>query len=850
MLTSKMTELSFGDKFQKIYKDIKDLHASNKNNGIQVVNKFSNQIDKLISSELSLSYKNKGVAVLALGGYGRRELCIKSDIDILILYEKPKIDEAKKIAENILYKLWDTGLEGGNSLRTIDECLELSSTQDSTILTSLLDLRAIAGDSLLNIKLQNDLNKKLLPNISQNFINKKILERNKRFKKYGTASYLNEPNLKEGQGCLRDIHTIFWVLKSFNCQIEINKFLDGGFLSKNELKVINYALNFLLTTRNHLHLIKNHEIDIADFNSQVDIADFYNLEDESFLTKENIFMKKLYQITNEIRELTDKIIEETLHKKVFSSRRIQNLDDFFIIHRGLLRVINPNNLLSDLNNIIKAFELSASNKVKISEEILIEIKKVTSQKLTVSDKKLLNKAFLEVLKKGKNVFKILTDLNKINLLSFFIPEFERIKNLPLADPSHIYTVDHHSILLIKEFEKLLNGEYKKDFPLETSIALKLKKKETFYLTSILHDIGKGYGNNHAERGAKMVEKICNNLGCENETKINVEFLVREHLLMSNYSQKRDLDDNELIKEFKDRIQTSEKLSNLFILTFCDLRSVAPDVWSTWKGNLLSLLYKKANKLFSTKEINNKTKVVSLNKIKKDNVLSEIDRNKFDKIFGKATSAYFNTYSEDELIYQIRMLIDQKNHISIGVKYSQKNNVDQVTIWSKNREVGFSEICGALSSSSINIYSGRATSIKKNLSLYTFEVNRFGKSTFRDRLIWNQIQNQLETNIGIDSFEISHNIKTKKRNVKSKINIDNESSKKFTIIELTSPDQPGILYKISKILNEEKLEIGFVKISTRRSSVEDSFYIKKAGGKKLISLNEIESVKIKLENILK
>ena len=466
-------------------------------------------------------------------------------------------------------------------------------------------------------------------------------------------------------------------------------------------------------------------------------------------------MKKLYQTTNEIKELTDKIIEETLHKKVFSSRRIQNLDDFFIIHRGLLRVINPNNLLSDLNNIIKAFELSASNKVKISEEILIEIKKVTSQKLTVSDKKLLNKAFLEFLKKGKNVFKILTELNKINLLSFFIPEFERIKNLPLADPSHIYTVDHHSILLIKEFEKLLNGEYKKDFPLETSIALKLKKKEAFYLTSILHDIGKGYGNNHAERGAKMVEKICNNLGCENETKMNVEFLVREHLLMSNYSQKRDLDDNELIKEFKDRIQTSEKLSHLFILTFCDLRSVAPDVWSTWKGNLLSLLYKKANKLFSTKEINNKTKVVSLNKIKKDNVLSEIDRNKFDKIFGKATSAYFNTYPEDELIYQIKMLIDQKNHISIGVKYSQKNNVDQVTIWSKNQGVGFSEICGALSSSSINIYSGRATSIKKNLSLHLSsimeQVTDFNDSLFYDVSSWS-----LPLSAGVEYIELKQN----------------------------------------------------------------------------------------------
>ena len=185
-----MTNSIFSEKFNKIYADIKETHLYKKNSGIQVVNKFSNQIDKLISSEVNLNYKNKGIALLALGGYGRRELCIQSDIDILILYEKSKLNEAKEIAEKILYKLWDTGLEVGNSLRTIDDCLELASSQDSTILTSLLDIRAIAGDSILQTKLQNDINKKLLPNISQNFIREKIEERSKRQAKYGTAMYL------------------------------------------------------------------------------------------------------------------------------------------------------------------------------------------------------------------------------------------------------------------------------------------------------------------------------------------------------------------------------------------------------------------------------------------------------------------------------------------------------------------------------------------------------------------------------------------------------------------------------------------------------------------------------------
>ena len=174
-----MTTSTFALKFEDIYNEIKNFHLAKKNPGIQIVNKYSNQIDKLISTELNLNYKKKGIALLALGGYGRRELSLQSDIDILILFEKNKETQAKEIAEKILYKLWDTGLEVGNSLRTIDDCLELASSQDSTILTSMLDLRAIAGDSILQTRLQNDINKKLLPNISQNFINQKIIERKK-----------------------------------------------------------------------------------------------------------------------------------------------------------------------------------------------------------------------------------------------------------------------------------------------------------------------------------------------------------------------------------------------------------------------------------------------------------------------------------------------------------------------------------------------------------------------------------------------------------------------------------------------------------------------------------------------
>ena len=370
------------------------------------------------------------------------------------------------------------------------------------------------------------------------------------------------------------------------------------------------------------------------------------MTDEGFLTKETLFMKEVHATINKVSELTDKIIRDTLNKKIFISKRIQNIDDFFIIHRGKLRAINPREL--NAQNILKAFEYSALHGAEISDDLLNELKRVKTSKFSVTDIKILYSNFIEILKKGKNIFKILSELNKTDILSFLINEFKVIKNLPLADPSHIYTVDIHSILLIKEFEKLIDGTYKKEFPLESSIALKLKRKEIFFLTCLLHDIGKGYGNRHAERGALISKTICDRFNCEGDLPETVEFLVREHLLMSNYSQKRDLDDVQLIKEFKNKIGSQERLQYLFILTFCDLRSVAPDVWSNWKGNLLSLLFKKANSLFVKPKYEQKN--LNVKNSKKSEIFNKIDETQFKRIAGNSYSTYFNTYNTDCLLY--------------------------------------------------------------------------------------------------------------------------------------------------------------------------------------------------------
>ena len=835
----------FSKRFKKSYENIKNLHLSKSISSSELVNKFSNEIDKLISSEIDINYRSSGIAILALGGYGRRELCIKSDIDILILYETPKFEQAKLQAENILYKLWDTGLEVGNSLRSIDECLELASMQDSTILSSMMDLRAITGDSNLCIKLKNNINKKLLPNISQNYINEKLLERKKRYRKFSTPTYLIEPDVKEGKGCLRDIHSLFWILRANICDIDLDKSISNEFITKEDLILINEAQEFFLQLRNHLHVIKSSYIDVFDYDSQKEVAKFFDIKNEKFLTKENILMKIFNEYRNQIYDITDKIISRITDKDIFQSKRIQNLNDFYIIHRGLLKAINPNLITKDPENILKAFELSSNNNIEIADDVMNECKKLTKIKITKNDKILFLFSFAETIKKCKSVSNFIEKLNKANILSFFIPEFDKIRNLSLADPSHIYTVDVHSIFLIKEFEKLINNEYIDEFPFETKIAKKIKKKDLFSVAALLHDIGKGFGKGHSDRGAVMSETICERFSYNEDSKELIYFLIKEHLTMSGFSQKRDMDDMELIDEFRKRIKTIEKLDYLFILTFCDLRSVASDVWSDWKGNLLRLLYKKTFSMMTKKTQKKSSK--NLKNIKLSYTSVEIEN-----MVGRAHKQYFEVYSSDEIEYQLKILEKSSDDLVMGIRYSQKRKIDYLTFWSRTKRIGFIDICKELSSESINIFSARLAELKSNLHVYTLEVNRFGNSTFNDRKIWNTIKKNIKAkNKGVAGDEKNHLLNSNyKTTLKAKVKIDNDLSSKFSIIELTAGDKPGMLYSILRTIKNLGLRIRFVKISTKRESVEDVFYVTKGSKGKIYNINEIENIRKNIMDVIK
>ena len=501
----------------------------------------------------------------------------------------------------------------------------------------------------------------------------------------------------------------------------------------------------------------------------------------------------------------------------------------------MLKAINPSLITKDPENILKAFELSSNNNIEIADDIMNECKKLTKIKITKNDKILFLFSFAETIKRCKSVSNFIEKLNKANILSFFIPEFDKIRNLSLADPSHIYTVDVHSIFLIKEFEKLINNEYIDEFPFETKIAKKIKKRDLFSVAALLHDIGKGFGKGHSDRGAVMSETICERFSYNEDSKELIYFLIKEHLTMSGFSQKRDMDDMELIDEFRKRIKTIEKLDYLFILTFCDLRSVASDVWSDWKGNLLRLLYKKTFSMMTKKTQKKSSK--NLKNIKLSYTSVEIEN-----MVGKAHKQYFEVYSSDEVEYQLKILEKSSDDLVMGIRYSQKRKIDYLTFWSRTKRIGFIDICKELSSESINIFSARLAELKSNLHVYTLEVNRFGNSTFNDRKIWNTIKKNIKAkDKGVAGDEKNHLLNSNyKSTLKAKVKVDNDLSSKFSIIELTAGDKPGMLYSILRTIKNLGLRIRFVKISTKRESVEDVFYVTKGSKGKIYDINEIET----------
>lgn len=855
-------------------KELRELHTKKAKrdralSGSILAKKRTEIVDKLIRQAIvQQGFKDlKNVAVVALGGYGRNELCPYSDIDIMFLYKPRNKSFAKDITEKLLYLLWDLNFEVGHSVRTIDECIELcqDEDEDTTILTSLLDSRLVFGDKDLYSDFEKKLYNDLMPNISSKFIQKKIEENEERLNRFGRSIYLIEPNVKEGEGGLRDIHYALWISQAKFKVKSFDELLPKGILLEKEIRTFEKGFNFLLLIRSELHYLAQRREDRLGFEFQEKVARFLGFKNAELPAVER-FMRIYYLRANETREQSKRLIEKclTVPKAKIKARKIIHLEHGFIIQAGMLSVSSADNLKEDPANLMRAFEYSDKHEVKMNSylvELIRDSVNLASVDESLRTNEEFNASFLRLLRKGKNVADTLFEMNRLRLLGYYIPEFGKIVCMGQHDAYHVYTVDVHSIFMVREIENLLNYKYDQEFPLLTKTAESVMKRHVLYLACLFHDMGKGEGRNHAQKGAAMIPKIAKRMGLTRVDGEQLEFLVKHHLIMTHFSQRRDIHDFSLIARFARSVKTLETLSLLYLLTFADVRSVGPDVWTNWKGMLLKELYIRTVNVLEQGEFKKEEPKDRLRRVTDDvseRLTKKVSKKNVKTILSKMPDSYFLGFSPKKIASHVDFIDKSKGVIGFDLSFYPNQEFDEITIWGKDEHGIFSRLCGVIRASGFNILGARITTRSDGRILDVFYVNRLGKSSGGEQELCKKLDDNLN---GVLSGKLDlEKLVAKRKKDRSlygktvpqyptRIEVDNEASEKATIIDVYTYDRGGLLYDITKAFKELNVSIEYAKISTKVDQVVDAFYVVDNKGKKITDTEKIEDIKAAILNAI-
>ena len=814
----------------------------------------------------SLGNKHYQFTLIAVGGYGRGELSPHSDLDILFLLpNKLRKNDTKKIenvVELILYILWDLGYTVGHSTRTIDDCIE-KSRSDLTISTSLLEKRFVAGNNDIYDLLNNKFKTFIDNTKTLDFVEAKLKESETRHKRFGESRYVVEPNVKDGKGGLRDLHTLIWILKFAYKVDTISKLINVGALTKEEAVPFAEAQRFLLSVRCHLHYRANREDDRLAMDAQLEIAKSMNFKNTITHKDVERFMKRYFLATKTVGNLTrifcaaiETEFNKPLRMSFLSFKKRENITPFRL-EVGRLFSYEREILTENPINIIKLFYISHINNIDIHPKTLRQITSLRKLiNLKVRKNVEANKMFLDILTGDKDPTRTLRLMNEANILGQFIPEFQKIVGLMQFDMYHSYTVDEHTIFTISNLHSLRSGKFSDFAPLTSSAILEIKSYKSLFVAMLLHDIAKGKKGDHSENGSLIASKICPRLGLNKEETKMVEWLVLHHLLMSKTAFRYELGDPKVIKNFAKQVRSIDKLKSLLALTVADIRGVGPDVWNDWKGALIKELYIKTYDLLKPpQEISKITEPLKSSKELLIRYLNNKGVNDLDiKTYcSKFYNNYWGTFNLPSVVNHYEIFTSMKNYskkLEVYLSNDSKLKATELLVITPDHHGLFSQISGLVASSGYDIVSAKIITRSDGYALDTFflqnkERKPISDINLRKKLI-ETITKGLEGNFNIEK---ALNIKWKEiparfRAVKAPIRviIDNKTSDQYTILDIKCKNAPGVLYKITKIITSLGLQINTANVSTYGDRVVDIFYLKNAFGSKVDDNTTIEKVK--------
>jgi [protein-PII] uridylyltransferase len=836
--TSYSSEILSVQDAKKIIRDQHDsmLARSDHLNDIeQIIYEKSELIDQIISKAwIHFITNHDDLALIAVGGYGRGELFPYSDIDLLILKKQGDSSEQKEAISKFITYLWDIGLEVGQSVRTINECIELAKT-DLTIYTTLMETRILIGNEelyqILNKKLLNQ--KRIWP--VQKFFEAKKEEQHHRHLKYHDTAYNLEPSVKGGLGGLRDIQVIGWIGKRFFSFSNLDGLFEHALLTKGQIILLKNCQKFLWRVRFALHLMLGKKEDRLLFEHQIKVSKFLGYEGQG---NEGIeaFMQRYYQTVMEVSRLND-IVMSLFEERLLPKRKLKatTIDEHFEIKNGFLEVRSPH-LFAEKPSLMLALFATLEKNIGlrgIGPRTIGIIKRnlwlIDDDFKADSENK---KLFLEILGAPTGVSRSLKHMNAYGILGAYIPNFQNVVGRMQFDLFHAYTVDAHTLFVVENLRRFSLERFNDEYPLCSSIMQSLDRPELAYLSGLFHDIAKGRGGDHSELGAIDAENFCLNHGFSKYESGLVAWLVQHHLLLSVTAQKKDLNDPGVIKEFAEKIGDETHLNYLYLLTVADVRGTNPNLWNSWKDSLFRELYEKTRSLLR-RGLDQGIDYETLIKERKINALPELSKinpgisiKDIENLWGKLEDTFFTNQSVSEIVWLTDLLLTNESP-SVKPDNLIDDKIHRVAVLAPISFPSFARVTAIIEQVGLNILDIKFNHIENNnLDIYYFSepnpkllVSSMRMSELTDRLN-TYIVNNKDKNI-ILTRKPRREVKSFKPFVRVKC-FNNDKNQ--TILELGTLDRPGILNIIANEFEKLQLKLINAKISTLGERVDDIFFI--------------------------
>ena len=806
---------------------------------------------------------DQSLGLFAVGGYGRGELHPFSDIDILILGEQAAIASATEALTAFTTRLWDFNLDIGHSVRSFEDCQTLA-RDDITIATSLIESRPISA----NIEMLRHLEALAFDDLNwttEAFYRAKVAEQEERYAKHDDSDNRLEPDIKNAPGGLRDLHTIIWVVRKHFRTTRLITLVDERLLTQTEFRLLDEAEQFLKRVRFALHLAADRSQNRLLFDLQESVADMMGYHADDSKKRIEAFMKQVYRMTLRIGEFNDMLLqsfEETVLKNP-SEAIVTEINSRWRIRNQHLELIHPNGFERHPSALLEAFVLLAQNP---------ELKglRASTTRQMYTARHLIDDAFridlvnisyfMELMRYPEKLPEVLRRMRYYGILSRYIPEFGPIMGLMQHDLFHIYTVDAHTLQLIRNITRFYTGVVEEDYPLVSRLTQHLPKIELLYLAALFHDIAKGRGGDHSELGAVDAYNFCKHHRLSEYDSRLVSWLVNQHLLMSMTAQRKDISDPDELKVFAEIVGDQRRLDYLLCLTVADITATNPELWTSWRATLLRQLYHGTTDFLTRGLDSLPGRVAYIEETKQDalTLVRPSIRSRADAFWNQWSQEYFVSHSSDELAWHLETLIDVDNDETVIALAANKTLTDigstQVLVSTPNRVHLFADLTACFSDLGLSVLDAKLHTSDAGRSIDIFIIQHDATcqpvtaSDDQERLLRGLEQaalGQYIENAGTRRTPRAH----KYFNLPANVLIRPDLEGKRTLIELVAPDRAGLLTTVGRVFAEFGLDLSTAKIATLGERVEDVFYVTDSRGNNLYDDDFIHRLKERLENEL-